>query len=35
MFKIFRMENLKQMKENEHGKYTEITDEKEVVRVSA
>ncbi|KAF8812554.1 thioredoxin-like protein [Phlegmacium glaucopus] len=29
------MENVKQMKENEHGRYTEITDEKEVVRVSA
>lgn len=35
MFEIFRMESVKQMKENEHGKYTEITDEKEVVRVSA
>jgi len=29
------MENVKQMKENEHGKYSEVTDEKEVVRVSA
>jgi len=29
------MENMKRMKENEHGRYTEITDEKEVVRVSA
>jgi hypothetical protein len=29
------MENLKQMKENQHGTYTEITNEKEVVRVSA
>jgi thiol-disulfide isomerase/thioredoxin len=29
------MESVKQMKQNEHGKYTEITDEKEVVRVSA
>jgi len=28
------MESVKQMKENEHGKYTEITDEKEVVRVN-
>ena len=35
MFDILRMESVKQMKENEHGKYTEITDEKEVVRVSA
>ena len=35
IFKTFRMENVKQMKENEHGKYTEITDEKEVVGVSA
>jgi len=29
------MARMKQMKENEHGSYTEITDEKEVVRVSA
>ena len=29
------MESVKLMKENEHGIYTEITDEKEVVRVSA
>ncbi|KAF9464434.1 GTPase inhibitor, partial [Collybia nuda] len=29
------MERVKNMKDNEHGQYTEITDEKEVVRVSA
>ncbi|KAF8238797.1 GTPase inhibitor [Tricholoma matsutake] len=34
---VFRreMERTKEMKENEHGKYTEIMDEKEVIRVSA
>lgn len=29
------MERVKEMRENEHGRYTEVTDEKEVVRVSA
>jgi len=29
------MEHMKEMKENEHGRYTEIMDEKEVIRVSA
>ncbi|KAG5648952.1 hypothetical protein DXG03_000301 [Asterophora parasitica] len=29
------MERMKEMKQNEHGSYTEIGDEKEVVRVSA
>lgn len=29
------MERVKEMQQNEHGRYTEITDEKEVVRVSA
>jgi hypothetical protein len=29
------MEKMKEMRENEHGRYTEIMDEKEVVRVSA
>jgi hypothetical protein len=29
------MERLKQMREDMHGKYTELTDEKEVVRTSA
>ncbi|KAK7061834.1 thioredoxin-like protein [Favolaschia claudopus] len=29
------MDQLNQMKQNQHGKYSEITDEKEVVRVSA
>jgi hypothetical protein len=29
------MERMQGMKENEHGKYTEIMDEKEVIRVSA
>ncbi|KAJ7590995.1 thioredoxin-like protein [Mycena floridula] len=34
---IFRqeMEKLKAMKENEHGRYTEVTDEKEVVKITA
>lgn len=31
----FRMERLKHKKENHYGQYTEITDEKEVVQVSA
>jgi hypothetical protein len=30
-----RMEEMKEMKQNKHGQYSEITDEKEVVRVSA
>ena len=30
-----RMERLKQMREEMHGKYTELTDEKEVIRTSA
>jgi hypothetical protein len=29
------MERAKEMRENQHGRYTEITDEKEVVRASA
>ncbi|KAI0284361.1 thioredoxin-like protein [Russula aff. rugulosa BPL654] len=29
------MEHLKQMREEMHGKYTELTDEKEVIRTSA
>jgi hypothetical protein len=30
-----RMERLKQMREDMHGKYTELTDEKEVIRTCA
>ncbi|KAJ7929900.1 thioredoxin-like protein [Mycena leptocephala] len=30
-----QMEEMKEMKQNKHGQYSEITDEKEVVRVSA
>jgi hypothetical protein len=30
-----RMERLKQMREEMHGKYTELTDEKEIIRTSA
>lgn len=30
-----RMGKVKDMRENEHGQYTELTDEKEVIRVSA
>jgi hypothetical protein len=29
------MESLKQMREDMHGKYNELTDEKEVIRTSA
>lgn len=29
------MERMKEMKENKHGRYTEIMDEKEVIRTSA
>jgi hypothetical protein len=29
------MERTKKMQQDNHGKYTEITDEKEVIRVSA
>ena len=29
------MGKVKDMRENEHGQYTELTDEKEVIRVSA
>ena len=29
------MERMKQMREEMHGKYTELTDEKEVIRTSA
>jgi hypothetical protein len=29
------MERVKDMRDNEHGQFTEIMDEKEVVRVSA
>ena len=29
------MQRMKEMQKNNHGKYTEITDEKEVIRVSA
>jgi hypothetical protein len=32
---IARMEQVKSMQENEYGSYTEIMDEKEVVRVTA
>jgi hypothetical protein len=30
-----RMEKVRNMRESEHGRYTEITDEKEVIRTSA
>jgi hypothetical protein len=29
------MEHLKQMREDMHGKYTELTDEKEIIRTTA
>jgi hypothetical protein len=29
------MERMQEMKQNEHGRYTEIMDEKEVIRASA
>jgi hypothetical protein len=29
------MEHLKQMREEMHGKYTELTDEKEIIRTCA
>ena len=29
------MEQLKEMKQNEHGRYTEVQDEKEVMRITA
>lgn len=29
------MERLKQMREDMHGKYTELTDEKDIIRTSA
>jgi hypothetical protein len=32
---VRRMERLKQMREDMHGKYTELTDEKEIIRMSA
>lgn len=31
----YRMDKIRDMRENEHGKYTEISEEKEVIRVSA
>jgi hypothetical protein len=32
---VHRMESIKQMREDMHGKYTELTDEKEIIRTSA
>jgi hypothetical protein len=32
---VRRMEHLKQMREEMHGKYTELTDEKEIIRTCA
>lgn len=32
---LHRLEVMKEMQQNSHGSYTEITDEKEVMRVSA
>jgi hypothetical protein len=32
---IFRMQQMNELKQNRHGQYSEIKDEKEVVRVTA
>lgn len=32
---VLRMERVTQMKQDMHGKYTEVTDEKELIRISA